>query len=94
MNHHFFTHSREIREMPNELQKVIDCFDEISEDIDSENNNSKKNKYESNDVLEKVKKGLEKNSFEVECGKKKNERIEVTIPYGGEKKSFYVDARS
>jgi len=78
------------REVPAHLRAVI-------EDVFSLNENkisSSKHKYESNDVLRIVRKGLENNGFVVERGKKKAEKINVPVLYGERgkpEKSFDAD---
>lgn len=70
---------------------VINAFDSMSIQIDSSTNKGQK----SNDVLEIMRPQLEKCSFEVEKGKKKENKINIPVLFGANgkiEKSFDVDA--
>lgn len=73
------------------VRKVVKAFEAVAEAIDS----SSHIKQESNEVLSKVAHHLSKAGFQVEKGKKRNEKVFVPVLFGlnGKKeKSFDADA--
>ena len=85
INWQFFPKSRII---PEHLQNVLDVFELNEVWIDSDTLN-----YSSNEVLEKVRAGLEKLCFVVEKGKKSNDKIKVPVLFGQNGKlEKYFDA--
>jgi hypothetical protein len=75
-----------------EMKKVINCFVENNESIDSNFNN-----LTSNDVLKNIRQSLSKIGYTVETGKSKNNKIDVPVLFGLENKidkSFNADALS
>ncbi len=75
-----------------EIEQILDCFKNIYEKVDSS-----KNKLNSNNVLQIVKKDLEKINFRIEKGKLRNEKIPVPVLFGLNNKidkSFDVDGIS
>ena len=89
IQYQFFPRSQGIT---NEIKMVIESFKSVENEIDS---NSKELK--SNDVLAKVRPFLEQESFTVETGKGKNDKIDVPVLFGKDNnvdKSFYADALS
>lgn len=85
MNWQFFPKSRII---PEHLQNVLDVFELNEVWINSDAHN-----YSSNEVLEKVRVGLEKLYFLVEKGKKSNDKIKVPVLFGQNGKlEKYFDA--
>ena len=79
--------------------EIIDVFNDQFENISSKANNERigigNTEANSNNVLEKVSKGLIKIGFDVEVGKKLNEKIKVPVLYGEQGKpqqSFDADA--
>ena len=89
IQYQFFPRSQGIT---NEIKMVIESFKSIEYEIDS---NSKDLK--SDDVLAKVRPFLEQESFTVETGKGKNDKIDVPVLFGKDNsvdKSFYADALS
>lgn len=90
MNYQFFPRSRGITV---DIENVIDCFEAVSDKIDS----LKHDKQESNEVLAKVGPKLEKIGFKVEKSKKAGDKIDVPVLFGRNNqvdKSFYADALS
>ena len=86
---HFFTRSRGIAP---QIQCLIDCFKAVEGDITSDSTN-----LSSNQVLEKVRNGLETIGFQVESGKTKDKKITVPVLFGIDNKidkSFNADAVS
>ncbi len=89
LNFQFFPRSQGLTE---EIKDVISCFEEHDNKIDSELNN-----LTSNEVLNVVRKSLEKNGLTVERGKDKESKIDVPVLFGKNNvidKSFYADALS
>ncbi len=85
----FFPRSRGVTE---EIQKVIDCFKVVENEIDSSTKN-----LVSNDVLTVVRPHIERNGYKVEKGKSDEEKIDVPVLFGQDNKidkSFYADALS
>jgi len=85
----FFPRSRGITP---EMQDIINCFNEVEDTISSNNFG-----LDSNSVLEKLRKPLEKISFNVERGKSKENKIHVPVLFGMNNqidKSFNADAVS
>lgn len=75
---------------PDFLVEVVDCFRIVEKEIDSE-----KHGYSSNEVLAIVRPHIEKIGFDVEKGKKKDEKISVPVLFGRNgvpEKSFEADA--
>ena len=78
---------------------VVRVFEENEKSISSSSNNhligSGGTDSHSNSVLEKISKQLQSNGFQVEVGKKKNEKIHVPVLFGEQGKplqSFDADA--
>lgn len=89
LNFQFFPRSHGLTQ---EIKDVISCFEEHYNKIDSEANN-----LTSNEVLNIVRKSLEKINFMVERGKDKENKIDVPVLFGKNNvidKSFYADALS
>lgn len=89
LNFQFFPRSHGLTQ---EIKDVISCFEEHYNKIDSEVNN-----LTSNEVLNIVRKSLEKIGFMVERGKDKENKIDVPVLFGKNNvidKSFYADALS
>ena len=89
LNFQFFPRSNGLTK---EIKDVISCFEEHYDKIDSEVNN-----LTSNEVLNVVRKSLEKIGFTVEKGKDKEGKIDVPVLFGKNNvidKSFYADALS
>ncbi len=89
LNFQFFPRSHGLTQ---EIKDVISCFEEHYNKIDSEINN-----LTSNEVLNVVRKSLEKIGFTVERGKDKESKIDVPVLFGKNNvidKSFYADALS
>tara|TARA_R110002049_G_scaffold168526_3_gene335069 strand:+ start:4472 stop:4849 length:378 start_codon:yes stop_codon:yes gene_type:complete len=75
-----------------EIKKVIDCFLEVNDKIDSDFNNLK-----SNGVLKELYKPLTKIGYSVETSKAKDDKIDVPVLFGlGNQidKSYNADALS
>ena len=84
---HFPKHSP----CPNFLRDVVGCFEAVSTEIASLENVGQV----SNDVLAKVKSGLERIGFQVESGKTAEAKIKVPVLYGSNgkiEKAFEADA--
>ena len=62
---------------PSHLKEVVDVFDLHSNNIDSQ-----KHTYDSNGVLEIIRKGLETCNYTVEKSKKKEDKIFVPVLFG------------
>ena len=89
IQYQFFPRSRGVTE---EIQKVIDCFKVVENEIDSSTKN-----LVSNDVLTVVRPHIERNGYKVEKGKSDEEKIDVPVLFGQDNKidkSFYADALS
>lgn len=89
IRYQFFPRSRGVTE---EIQKVIDCFKVVENEIDSSTKN-----LVSNDVLTIVRPHIERNGYKVEKGKSEEEKIDVPVLFGQDNqidKSFYADALS
>lgn len=89
IRYQFFPRSRGVTE---EIQKVIDCFKVVENEIDSSTKN-----LVSNDVLTIVRPHIERNGYKVEKGKSDEEKIDVPVLFGQDNqidKSFYADALS
>lgn len=89
LNFQFFPRSHGLTQ---EIKDIIACFEEHYNKIDSEVNN-----LTSNEVLNIVRKSLEKICFTVESGKDKESKIDVPVLFGKNNvidKSFYADALS
>ena len=89
IRYQFFPRSRGVTE---EIQKVIDCFKVVENEIDSSTKN-----LVSNDVLTVVRPHIERNGYKVEKGKSDEEKIDVPVLFGQDNKidkSFYADALS
>ena len=87
IRYQFFPRSRGVTE---EIQKVIDCFKVVENEIDSSTKN-----LVSNDVLTVVRPHIERNGYKVEKGKSDEEKIDVPVLFGQDNKidkSFYADA--
>ena len=75
-----------------ELNKVIECFNKIFDEI-----NSNKYRLTSNEVLSKICPLLEEASFTVERGKSNDKKIDIPVLFGRNNKvdkAFYADAVS
>lgn len=75
-----------------EINKVVDCFLEVNDKIDSDFNNLK-----SNAVLKELYKPLKKIGYDVETSKAKDDKIDVPVLFGlGNQidKSYNADALS
>ena len=73
------------------LESVVSCFEDISDDIASHKNVGQV----SNEVLSKVRYGLETLGFNVETGKTAEAKIKIPVLYGANgkvEKSFDADA--
>lgn len=84
---HFPKHSP----CPEFLRQVVTAFEDVSEDIASQDNVGQA----SNDALAKVRGGLEQLGFLVETSKKNDGKIKVPVLYGANgkvEKSFEADA--
>jgi len=89
IQYQFFPRSQGITE---EIKKVIDCFYEVKDQIDSDINNLK-----SNEVLKVLYKPLTKIGYSVETSKAKVDKINVPVLFGlGNQidKSYNADALS
>lgn len=89
IRYQFFPRSRGVTE---EIQRVIDCFKVVENEIDSSTKN-----LVSNDVLTVVRPHIERNGYKVEKGKCDEEKIDVPVLFGQDNKidkSFYADALS
>lgn len=89
LNFQFFPRSHGLTQ---EIKDIIACFEEHYNKIDSEVNN-----LTSNEVLNIVRKSLEKICFTVESEKDKESKIDVPVLFGKNNvidKSFYADALS
>ena len=76
-----------------EIQRIINCFEKVSDEINSETHI----KLASNDVLKLVEPGLQKIGFEVETGKATSQMIKVPVLFGKNNnidKYFNADALS
>ena len=85
----FFPRSRGVTE---DIQKVINCFKIVENEIDSDIHN-----LVSNDVLAVVRPYLENEGYKVEVGKSNSDKIDVPVLFGYDNKidkSFYADALS
>ena len=87
--------------IPNFLEQTVSVFEEYSSLYDSDiqlqriDNGDIEKQYESNQVLKILEPGLENLGFKVEKGKKKDQKIRVTVKYGNagkEELSFEADA--
>lgn len=75
-----------------EIRKVIDCFLQVSAEIDSETKNLK-----SNEVLKCLNEPLSKIGYNVELSKSKEDKIDVPVLFGLDNKidkSYNADALS
>ncbi len=75
-----------------DIEAILKCFEKAFSKIDSS-----KNKLESNDVLELIKKDLQTLNFKVEQGKKGDDKIKVPVLFGLNNKidkAFNADAIS
>ena len=75
-----------------EVKKVIDCFNEVEDEISSDSF-----KLSSNEVLEKLRPYLEDIDYNVETGKSKSDKIHVPVLFIDDNeidKSFNADALS
>lgn len=89
IKYQFFPRSRGVSV---EIQKVIDSFKSVENDIDSETSY-----LESNAVLALLKPHLESIGYKVEASKRANDKIDVPVLFGEDNridKSFYADALS
>lgn len=89
IKYQFFPRSRGVTE---EIQKVIDVFKSIEDEIDSSTTN-----LESNAVLSLLRPGLETYGYQVETSKRSSDKIDVPVLFGEDNridKSFYADALS
>ena len=89
MKYQFFPRSQG---MSNEMQAIISCFEEIYNEIDSE-----RHSLSSNEVLGILCEPLKKLGYDVETGKKSNEKIRVPVLFGLNNKidkEFNADALS
>ncbi|MBC8757611.1 hypothetical protein H2O64_23285 [Kordia sp. YSTF-M3] len=89
INYQFFPRSQGIT---SEIKKVIDCFIEVEDKINSENHNLK-----SNEVLKELYKPLKRIRYSVETSKAKDDKINVPVLFGlGNQidKSYNADALS
>ena len=85
----FFPRSQGITE---KIKEVIDCFEEVSDQINSFNF-----QFSSNEVLSILRPHLEELNYTVETGKRKNDKISVPVLFGFDNKidkSFNADALS
>lgn len=85
----FFPRSRGVTE---DIQKVINCFKIVENEMDSDIHN-----LVSNDVLAVVRPYLENEGYKVEVGKSNSDKIDVPVLFGYDNKidkSFYADALS
>ena len=74
------------------IKKVIDCFIEVNDKIDSSINN-----LSSNNVLKELQESLIKLNYKVEISKSKDDKINVPVLFGFDNKidkAFYADALS
>jgi hypothetical protein len=75
-----------------EIKKVIDCFIEVNDKINSDSNN-----LSSNDVLKELCNPLNQIGYKVEISKSKEDKINVPVLFGLDNridKAFYADALS
>ena len=75
---------------PESFMDIVDVFEKVKDDVDSEKHNKN-----SNEVLAVVKPGLEGLGYEVEKGKKKEDKIHIPVLFGekgAEEKAFEADA--
>ena len=89
IKYQFFPRSQGIT--PN-IKKVIDCFIEVNDKIDSSINN-----LSSNNVLKELQESLIKLNYKVEISKSKDDKINVPVLFGFDNKidkAFYADALS
>lgn len=74
------------------IKSIIDCFEEVNDNIDSDFNN-----LNSNSVLKELEEPLRKLGFKVETSKAKNDKIDVPVLFGFNDqidKCFNADALS
>lgn len=86
----FFPRSRGITQ---EIEAIIDCFNKVADEIDSQTHK----KLDSNDVLASVGAHLEQIGYKIERSKKGEDKIDVPVLFGLNNqidKSFYADALS
>ncbi|MBR1520993.1 MAG: hypothetical protein IJ635_07120 [Bacteroidaceae bacterium] len=89
IRYQFFPRSRGVTD---EIQKVINCFKVVENEIDSSCK-----ELQSNPVLAKVRPYLEQEGFSVETSKRSGERIDVPVLFGNDNridKFFNADALS
>lgn len=89
INYQFFPRSQGVNE---QIKSVIECFENVSDKIDSENH-----QLSSNEVLAIVRDDLEKIGFTVETGKSAQQKINVPVLFGLNNsidKCFNADALS
>ena len=82
-------------QIPDHLLKITDVFLNHSEEIDSSKNDSNELRLSSNKVLKILSKSFEKLGYQVEKGKKKNDKIRRPVLFGNngnEELSFEADA--
>ena len=89
IQYQFFPRSRGIN---TEMSKIVNCFVNANDKITSDNND-----LTSNEVLAVLRPYFESIGFTVECGKSKEDKIDVPVLFGVNNKvdkSFYADAIS
>jgi len=87
IQYQFFPRSRGIN---TEMSKIVNCFVNANDKITSDNND-----LTSNEVLAVLRPYFESIGFTVECGKSKEDKIDVPVLFGVNNKvdkSFYADA--
>jgi hypothetical protein len=80
---------------PTFLRESLKAFEKVHSEIDSSKNDNNENRLKSDDVLKIVAPHLINLGYEVECGKKKAEKISIPVLFGNEgkvEKSFDADA--
>ena len=83
-------HYPKSKDAPSLLKNVIRCFERIDSEIDSQSH-----ELHSNEVLERLRRHLEEIGFDVEKGRRGDQRIRVPVLFGLDgkpEKSFEVDA--
>ena len=89
IQYQFFPRSRGVN---TEMSRIVNCFVNANEKITSDNND-----LTSNEVLAVLRPYFESIGFTVECGKSREEKIDVPVLFGVNNKvdkSFYADAIS
>ena len=89
IQYQFFPRSRGVN---TEMSRIVNCFVDANDKISSDNND-----LTSNEVLAVLRPYFESIGFTVECGKSREEKIDVPVLFGVNNKvdkSFYADAIS